>query len=329
MRLRFFDAVEANYDRALRRISSEQLAILDEAGAVRQRVVEAARNGVGLVREPMNAACAGRARGLVYCLDQRAAQPELARALGHEQILQIAVVADRPAGAVIDVVHDAEKLAVDGAAKQPHRLLRIVQPRPGRVVGLLRHRHPVEIEVALPQRLPGRALVEAQRADRNLRGHGKNSLRTSPKIAIIRSISCRVTVSAGMKRNVSVRGALSKSPHCSANPTTCGPISLRRFSARSKPRPRTSPHWYCCDSSVSRLARCAPASTTPARKPGLAISSKTAHPTAVANALPLNVPPWSPCAKQQTSLCATSAPSGMPPPSPLARTITSGSTPAC
>src|SRR5262249_39849779 len=84
--------------------------------------------------------------------------------------------------------------------------------------------------------------------------------------------------------------ALIKSPRCSANPTTCGPISLWRFSARSKPRPRTSAHWYCCDSSVSRLARCAPASTTPARKPGLAISSKTAHPTAVANALPLNAP---------------------------------------
>src|SRR5262249_38395016 len=64
-------------------------------------------------------------------------------------------------------------------------------------------------------------------------------------------------------------------------------------------------------------------------KARLAISSKTAHPTAVANALPLNVPPWSPYAKQQASLCATSAPRGMPPPSPLARTITSGSTPAC
>src|SRR5215831_10077925 len=284
----------------------------------------------------MDAARAGRARGIVYRLDQGAAQPALARALSHEQILQIAVVADRPAGAVIDVVHDAEKLAVDVAAEQPHRLVRIVQPRPGRVVGLLRRRDPVEIEIALPQRLPGRALVQAQRADRNLRGHGnaaisaiENSLSTSPKIAIIRSISCRVTVSAGMKRSVSVRGALIKSPRCSANPTTCGPISLWRFSARSKPRPRTSAHWYCCDSSVSRLARCAPASTTPARKPGLAISSKTAHPTAVANALPLNVPPWSPYAKQQASLCATSAPRGMPPPSPLARTITSGSTPAC
>src|SRR5215831_12841618 len=166
----------------------------------------------------MDAARAGRARGIVYRLDQGAAQPALARALSHEQILQIAVVADRPAGAVIDVVHDAEKLAVDVAAEQPHRLVRIVQPR------------------------PGRALVQAQRADRNLRGHGnaaisawmrsscgmvsagrrpkphsvaiENSLSTSPKIAIIRSISCRVTVSAGMKRSVSVRGALIKSPRC-------------------------------------------------------------------------------------------------------------------
>lgn len=156
--------------------ASEELAILDEAGAVRQRVVEAARNGVRLVREPMDAARAGRARGRVYRLNQRAAQPELARALGHEQILQIAVVADCPAGAVIDVVHDAEKLAVDVAAEQPHRLVRIVQPRPGRVVGLLRHRDPVEIEIAFPQRLPGHSLVQTQRAYRNLRGHGSAAI---------------------------------------------------------------------------------------------------------------------------------------------------------
>src|SRR5262249_30178445 len=207
----------------------------------------------------MDVARAGGVGALVCRLDQRAAQPELAGALGHEQILQIAVVANRPAGAVIDVVHDAEKLVVDVAAEQPHGLVRIVQPRPGHVVGLLRRRDPVEIEITLPQRLPGRALVQAQRADRNLRGHGnaaisawmqstcgmvsagcfpkphsvaiENSLSTSPKIATIQSISCRVTVSAGMKRSVSLQ-ALIKSPRCSANPTTCGPISLWRFSAR-------------------------------------------------------------------------------------------------
>ena len=54
------------------------------------------------------------------------------------------------------------------------------------------------------------------------------------------------------------------------------------------------------------------------------ISSITAQPTAVANALPLKVPPWSPCSKQHTSSCATSAPSGMPPPSPLASIMMSG-----
>jgi hypothetical protein len=37
-----------------------------------------------------------------------------------------------------------------------------------------------------------------------------------------------------MKRSVSVRGALIKSPRCSANPTTCGPISLWRFTKRDK-----------------------------------------------------------------------------------------------
>src|SRR5262249_59547455 len=95
------------------------------------------------------------ARAASYPASISAAQPELARALGHEQILQIAVVADRPAGAVIDVVHDAEKLAVDVAAEQPHRLVPIVQPRPGRVVGLLRRPDPAESEISPPQRLPG------------------------------------------------------------------------------------------------------------------------------------------------------------------------------
>ena len=33
----------------------------------------------------------------------------------------------------------------------------------------------------------------------------------------------------------------------------------------------------------------------------------TAQPTAVTNALPLKVPPWSPCSKQQTSSRATKA----------------------
>src|SRR5215475_13482373 len=204
----------------LNRYSSEELAILDEAGAVRQRVVKAARNGIGLVREPMDAARAGRARGLVYCLNQRAAQPELARALGHEQVLQIAVVADRPAGAVIDVMHDAEKLAIDVAAEQPHRLVWIVQPRPGRVVGLLRRRDPVEIEIALPQRLPGHALVQAQRADRNLRGHGNAAIS-----AWMRS-SCGM-VSAGC-------GSVSQEPRPSTN-TTGGRllISIRAANASS------------------------------------------------------------------------------------------------
>src|SRR4029077_20924847 len=78
---------------------------------------------------------------------------------------QIAIVADCPARAVIEVVHDAEQLAVDSGAEQPHRLAGIVQPRPGGVVGLLRHRGLVEGEIALPQRLPAGTLVEAQRTD--------------------------------------------------------------------------------------------------------------------------------------------------------------------
>src|SRR5262249_8978140 len=187
-----------------------------------------------MAREPMDAARAGRARGLVYRLDQRAAQPELARALGHEQILQIAVVADRPAGAVIDVVHDAEKLAVDVAAEQPHRLLRIGQPPPGRVVGLLRRRDPVEIEIALPQRLPGRALVQAQRADRNLRGHGNAAIS-----AWMRS-SCGMAT--GGRLLISIRAANASSV-THAGGAMCGSSMLSSFvvSQRTEARKHEAP----------------------------------------------------------------------------------------
>src|SRR5882757_293059 len=103
----------------------EHLAVLNESRPVGERVVERPRGRIGLVRIPINPAGARRPRLAVDRIDQGAAESELARPLGHEQVLQIAIVADRPARAVIEVVHDAEQLAVDGGAEQPHRLVRI------------------------------------------------------------------------------------------------------------------------------------------------------------------------------------------------------------
>jgi hypothetical protein len=60
-----------------------------------------------------------------------------------------------------------------------------------------------------------------------------------------------VTVSAGMKRSESGRGALINSPRCNASATTSGPISCRRSIARSTPLPRTPRH-RCLRDSISR-----------------------------------------------------------------------------
>src|SRR5262249_15057934 len=80
-----------------RESKSEKLAILNEAGAFRQLVVERAGAAVGFVGQPIDAAGAGGARPLLNRCDQRAAEPEIARAFGDEQILEIAVVASGPA----------------------------------------------------------------------------------------------------------------------------------------------------------------------------------------------------------------------------------------
>src|SRR4029078_11795550 len=76
--------------RARRKFMSKHLAVLDEAWTIRQHVVQSARRRVGFVRVPINTARAGCARLLVHRLDQRAAKATLARARGHEQVLQIA-----------------------------------------------------------------------------------------------------------------------------------------------------------------------------------------------------------------------------------------------
>src|SRR5262245_14213436 len=84
----------------------EKLPILDEARALRHLVVERAGIGIGLVGQPVDPARASRARPLLDRRDQRAAEPQIARAFSHEQVLQIAVVADGPARAVKEIVHD-------------------------------------------------------------------------------------------------------------------------------------------------------------------------------------------------------------------------------
>src|SRR5262249_23867456 len=150
--------------------ASEDLAILNETEVFSQLVVKRTRRRIALVREPVDAARARRTRLLFHCLDQGAAEAELARMLGNKQVLQIAIVARGPARAMEEIVRDAGKLAIDVRAKQMHRFVRVVEPRPGHVVGLRRHRRLVELDIAGPQPLPVGALAEAYRTNVDL-GH--------------------------------------------------------------------------------------------------------------------------------------------------------------
>src|SRR4051812_27517982 len=72
-------------------LRSEHLAVLNKPRPVGERVIERPRGRIGFVRVPVNPAGARGLRLPVDRLDQSATEPELAGALGHEQILQIAI----------------------------------------------------------------------------------------------------------------------------------------------------------------------------------------------------------------------------------------------
>src|SRR5262249_38607810 len=156
------------------RIASEKLAILDEAGALRQLVVERSGGRIALVGEPIDAARTRAARALFHRRDQRTPESQMARVFGDEQVLQVAVVANRPARAVEEVVPDAAKAPAYIGAEHGHRFRRIVQARPGYRRGLVGDHDLVEGLVALPQRLPIRALIRADGPDHEIGcGHGR------------------------------------------------------------------------------------------------------------------------------------------------------------
>src|SRR4030088_1435520 len=157
---------------------SKKLTILDEAGTLRQAVVEHAGGRIRLMGEPVDTA---RARGPCSVLDRQdqcASEPKIARAFSNEQILKIAVIASRPARTVEEVVHDAAEAVARIGAEHPHGLGRIVQASPGHRRGLVGDHNLVEGLVALPQRLPVGALIATDRPDRHIGcGHGRPPIR--------------------------------------------------------------------------------------------------------------------------------------------------------
>src|SRR5499427_5450160 len=132
---------------------------------------------IALVGEPIDAARTRATRPFLHRRDQRTPESEMARAFGDEQVLQVAIVSDRPARAMEEVVHDAAEPPADIGAEHVHRFSRIVQARPGHGRGLVGDHDLVEGLVALPQRLPLRALIRADGPDHDIGcGHA-----TTPK----------------------------------------------------------------------------------------------------------------------------------------------------
>ena len=90
--------------------NSEELTILDEAGAVRHRVVKRARGLIVFLGQPVDAARAPFPRRPRPPRSARV-RPRVARVGRDEQVLQIAIIADRPERAMEEIVHDADHAA--------------------------------------------------------------------------------------------------------------------------------------------------------------------------------------------------------------------------
>jgi hypothetical protein len=73
-----------------------------------------------------------------------------ARLFGDEEILQVAVISDRPTGTVKEVVDDANEVSLRVSAKHEHWFGWVMQPRPSHVARLFQQRGFVEFKAALP-----------------------------------------------------------------------------------------------------------------------------------------------------------------------------------
>ncbi|MCY1557482.1 hypothetical protein D9M68_943340 [compost metagenome] len=97
--------------------------------------------------------------------DQLTADAAAAQAFGHVEILQVDVVADRPAAAVEDEMHQPHGLAVLPGQRRVHRFARVEEALPGDSAGFAGDLGLVEALVALPEGQPGGVVGGADRAD--------------------------------------------------------------------------------------------------------------------------------------------------------------------
>ncbi len=128
-------------------------------------VVELHRDGIRLVRQPIDTTCAFFARLRINGFDQCATDAEPARFFDGEEILQIAVRPVRPSRAVEDAMHDAQDAAVMFGDERMHGFGGIEEA----CESLFSYRRGnvrlVEDLIALPQRFPAGAVARFDGTD--------------------------------------------------------------------------------------------------------------------------------------------------------------------
>lgn len=138
---------------------------MDEAGSARDFFVKSNAGGIALVGQPVDARGAALTRFAIDCVDQGTTDALVALRFIGEEILQVAVVAPRLAGPMVECVHDADDLAIDECRKSEHWLPRIPQTLPGQIGRRVINGHAIERLVTLPEAQPVGVMLRGQRRD--------------------------------------------------------------------------------------------------------------------------------------------------------------------
>src|SRR6266404_5856964 len=150
--------------------SSEQFAIDDKSGVLRDLVIKLHRGEVRLVCLPVYARRSGKLRLLIDSIDQCSAHTFSARGLAGEQILQIAGGFDGRGAPVEEVVRQAKQFSAALSDKAMYRLICIEEARSGHPRNFIGRRRragpPVKRVVSMPQRKPLVVVLPGHKADR-------------------------------------------------------------------------------------------------------------------------------------------------------------------
>ena len=106
-------------------MSSKEFSVLDKAGAISDSIVELHCALIGFVCRPVHPGRTATSRFRINMLDQRAANAATTRIVRNEQVLNIAVVLQRPGGSMGDKMHKPKYLFSCRGKRRIHRLGRV------------------------------------------------------------------------------------------------------------------------------------------------------------------------------------------------------------